>query len=136
MLVQLREVGSSESDAGAVVVDPTGEMRVSIHHAVMRRVAFPLAAGTSIILHSVAAVKMAGWPPFLVITGGTIEQIFTVKSAGTREDPIVVEDTQKSTLRTAAPAAVVAATQPAADVDDSALDLSLFDDDNEGTDIF
>ncbi|KAJ1671607.1 hypothetical protein GGF38_000678 [Coemansia sp. RSA 25] len=140
MLVQLREIGSSESDAGAVVVDPTGEMSVSIHHAVMRRVAFPLAAGTSIILHNVAAVKMAGWPPFLVVTGGTIEQIFTVKSAGTREDPVVIEDTQRSSILTptrppqatnrssARPTSPrtdglrAGAAQPAVDLDD-ALDL-------------
>ncbi|KAJ2238600.1 hypothetical protein GGI13_008303, partial [Coemansia sp. RSA 455] len=100
MLVQLREIVSSESDASAVVVDPTGEMRASIHHAVMRRVALPLVAGTSIILNNVAVMKMSGWPPFLVITGSMIEQIFTVKSAGTREDPIVVQDTQKSTAFT------------------------------------
>ncbi|KAJ2883089.1 hypothetical protein H4R27_002995 [Coemansia aciculifera] len=100
MLVQLREIVSSESDASAVVVDPTGEIRASIHHAVMRRVALPLVAGTSIILNNVAVMKMSGWPPFLVITGSMIEQIFTVKSAGTREDPIVVEGTQKTTLFT------------------------------------
>ncbi|KAJ2065679.1 hypothetical protein GGI17_000223 [Coemansia sp. S146] len=100
MLVQLREIVSSESDASAVVVDPTGEIRASIHHAVMRRVALPLVAGTSIILNNVAVMKMSGWPPFLVITGSMIEQIFTVKSAGTYEGPIVVEDTQKAALFT------------------------------------
>ncbi|KAJ2815696.1 hypothetical protein GGI24_005962, partial [Coemansia furcata] len=88
------------SDASAVIVDPTGEMRASIHHAVMRRLAFPLVAGTSIILSNVAAMKLPGWPPFLVITGSMIEQIFATQSAGTREDPIVVMDTQKTSVLT------------------------------------
>ncbi|KAJ2005025.1 hypothetical protein H4R26_002177 [Coemansia thaxteri] len=96
MLVQLREMGGSETDASVVVVDPTGEMRASVHQAVMRRVALPLAAGTSIILQNVVAMKLPASPPFLVITGASIEQIFAVKSAGTYEDPIVVPNTQDS----------------------------------------
>ncbi|KAJ2491423.1 hypothetical protein IWW37_002307 [Coemansia sp. RSA 2050] len=98
MLVQIRHITGSESDASAIVVDPTGEMRASIHHTVVHRVAIPLVAGTSIILSGVAAMKMPGWPPFIVITGGMIEQIFAVESAGTHEDPIVVEDTQKGAV--------------------------------------
>ncbi|KAJ2746770.1 hypothetical protein GGI20_001100 [Coemansia sp. BCRC 34301] len=160
MLVQLREIGSSESDAGAVAVDPTGEIRVSIHHVVMRRVAIPLVAGTSIILHNVAAVKMPGWPPFLVVTGGTIEQIFTVKSPGTRDDPILIADTQRSTACTPARLSQrtgtnsvrptkestasrtkylhAGAVQPLADLDDASdllPDEPLFDDDADSTDM-
>ncbi|KAJ2365659.1 hypothetical protein H4S02_010633 [Coemansia sp. RSA 2611] len=110
MLVQIRDITSSEHDASAVIADPTGELRASIHSTVLRRVTIPLVAGTSIILSDVAAMKIPGWLPFIVITGGMIEQMFTVESAGTREDPIVVEDTQKGSVlaSTLAPRAATA----------------------------
>ncbi|KAJ2702498.1 hypothetical protein H4218_000797 [Coemansia sp. IMI 209128] len=110
MLVQIRDITSSEHDASAVIADPTGELRASIHSTVLRRVTIPLVAGTSIILSDVAAMKIPGWLPFIVITGGMIEQMFTVESAGTREDPIVVKDTQKGSVlaSTLAPRAATA----------------------------
>ncbi|PIA16323.1 hypothetical protein COEREDRAFT_81298, partial [Coemansia reversa NRRL 1564] len=53
MLVQLRDLGSSDTDASVVVVDPTGEMQASIHKPVIKRFIHFLAAGTSIILKDV-----------------------------------------------------------------------------------
>ncbi|KAJ2819901.1 hypothetical protein IWW50_005282 [Coemansia erecta] len=94
MLVQLREMGSSDSDASVSVVDPTGEMRASIHRPVMKRFVHFLAAGASIILKDVVALKLPGAPPFLTITAASIEQIFTTKGAGTSENPIMLSATQ------------------------------------------
>ncbi|KAJ2847981.1 hypothetical protein IWW36_003565 [Coemansia brasiliensis] len=94
MLVQLRDIGSSDSDAGVTVVDPTGEMHASIHKPVMKRFIHFLSAGTSIILKDVVALKLPGAPPFLTITAASIEQIFTSKGAGTSENPIVLSTTQ------------------------------------------
>ncbi|KAJ2799617.1 hypothetical protein H4R20_004367 [Coemansia guatemalensis] len=96
MLVQLRDLGSSDTDASVVLVDPTGEMRASIHKPVIKRFIHFLAAGTSIILKDVVAVKVPGAQPFLVITAASIEQIFTSKGAGTHENPIVLSATQAS----------------------------------------
>ncbi|KAJ2615052.1 hypothetical protein H4S08_001409 [Coemansia sp. RSA 1365] len=96
MLVQLRDLGSSDTDASVVIVDPTGEMRASIHKPVIKRFIHFLAAGSSIILKDVVAVKGPGTQPFLVITAASIEQIFTSKGAGTHENPIVLSATQAS----------------------------------------
>ncbi|KAJ2366654.1 hypothetical protein H4S01_002590 [Coemansia sp. RSA 2610] len=94
MLVQLREMGSSDADASVSLVDPTGEMRASIHRPVMKRFVHFLAAGTSIILKDVVALKLPGVQPFLTITAASIEQIFTSKGAGTSENPIMLTATQ------------------------------------------
>ncbi|KAJ2714424.1 hypothetical protein H4R19_001734 [Coemansia spiralis] len=94
MLVQLREMGSSDTDASVVMVDPTGEMEASIHRPVMKRFVHFLAAGASIILKDVVVMKVPDSRPFLVITAASIEQIFTSKGAGTREDPITLTATQ------------------------------------------
>ncbi|KAJ1855533.1 hypothetical protein LPJ76_003223 [Coemansia sp. RSA 638] len=103
MLVQLRDMGSSDSDACVSVADPTGEMRASIHRPVMKRFLHFLAAGTSIILKDVVALKLPGAPPYLVITAASIEQIFTSKGAGTSENPIVMSATQGPGTPTHAP---------------------------------
>ncbi|KAJ2238605.1 hypothetical protein GGH98_006467, partial [Coemansia sp. RSA 454] len=103
MLVQLRDMGSSDSDACVSVADPTGEMRASIHRPVMKRFLHFLAAGTSIILKDVVALKLPGAPPYLVITAASIEQIFTSKGAGTSENPIVLSATQGPGTPTHAP---------------------------------
>ncbi|KAJ2499636.1 hypothetical protein GGH96_003393 [Coemansia sp. RSA 1972] len=103
MLVQLRDMGSSDSDACVSVADPTGEMRASIHRPVMKRFLHFLAAGTSIILKDVVALKLPGAPPYLVITAASIEQIFTSKGAGTSDNPIVLSATQGPGTPTHAP---------------------------------
>ncbi|KAI8325544.1 hypothetical protein GQ54DRAFT_203282 [Martensiomyces pterosporus] len=94
MLVQLREVFSSDVDSSALVVDPTGEMRASIHKVVMRRFAHFLCVGCSVILKDVVAMKMPGAQPFLVITAESIDQIFTAKGAGSHDDPIILSPSQ------------------------------------------
>ncbi|KAJ1794818.1 hypothetical protein LPJ59_004457 [Coemansia sp. RSA 2399] len=94
MLLQLREIAVADSDASAVVVDPTGEMKASIHYQVMKRFGEYLGAGTSVILKDVVALKLAGTRPFLVVTEETIEQIFTEKAAGAPSNPIAIPDTQ------------------------------------------
>ncbi|KAJ1732263.1 hypothetical protein LPJ61_002126 [Coemansia biformis] len=96
MLVQLREMGNSDTDTSVVVVDPTGEMEASIHRPVVKRFVHFLAAGTSIILKDVVAMKATGSRPFLVITAASIEQIFTSKGPGSHEDPIILSATQTS----------------------------------------
>ncbi|KAJ2402745.1 hypothetical protein GGI23_000489 [Coemansia sp. RSA 2559] len=94
MLLQFREIAVADSDASAVVVDPTGEMKASIHYRVMKRFGEYLGAGTSVILKDVVALKLAGTRPFLVVTEETIEQIFTEKAAGAPSNPIAISDTQ------------------------------------------
>ncbi|KAJ2771748.1 hypothetical protein IWQ56_001659, partial [Coemansia nantahalensis] len=94
MLVQLREMGNSDTDVCAVVVDPTGEMEASIHRPVVKRFVHFLEVGASIILKDVVVMKVPDSRPFLVITAASVEQIFTSKGAGTREDPIILSATQ------------------------------------------
>ncbi|KAJ2559736.1 hypothetical protein EV175_000202 [Coemansia sp. RSA 1933] len=94
MLIQLREISVADSDASAMVVDPTGEMKASIHHRVMKRFGEYLGAGTSVIVKDVVAMKLAGNRPFLVITEEMIDQIFTEKASGAPSNPIAVHDTQ------------------------------------------
>ncbi|KAJ1962173.1 hypothetical protein GGI12_002807 [Dipsacomyces acuminosporus] len=100
VLVQLREVVSSDMDASAVVVDPTGEMRASIHKAVMQRFAHFLSVGCSIILRGVVALKLPSAQPFLVITADCIDQIFTTKGNGTHDDPIILSASQATAAAT------------------------------------
>ncbi|KAJ2520263.1 hypothetical protein H4217_002153 [Coemansia sp. RSA 1939] len=94
MLVQLREIATADSDASAVVVDPTGEMKASIHWRVMGRFGEYLGAGTSLILKDVVALKLTSTRPFLIVTEETIEQIFTEKAAGAPSNPIAIPATQ------------------------------------------
>ncbi|KAJ2662667.1 hypothetical protein IWW48_001725 [Coemansia sp. RSA 1200] len=94
MLLQLREIATADSDASAVVVDPTGEMKASIHWRVMGRFGEYLGAGTSLILKDVVALKLASTRPFLIVTEETIEQIFTEKAAGVPSNPITIPATQ------------------------------------------
>ncbi|KAJ2449173.1 hypothetical protein EV183_005026 [Coemansia sp. RSA 2336] len=103
MLVQIREIGGSDTDANVTVVDPTGEMHASFHKPVMKRFIHFLGAGTSIILKDVVALKLPGAPPFLVITAASIEQIFTSKGAGTSENPIVLSATQATAAASVPP---------------------------------
>ncbi|KAJ1945518.1 hypothetical protein FBU59_002283 [Linderina macrospora] len=76
MLVRTSDIHASDVDASAVLVDPTGEIRASVHKQVMRKYGQFLTADSSIILHDVVAMKMPGAPPFLVVTEGSINKIF------------------------------------------------------------
>ncbi|KAJ1954061.1 mRNA-decapping enzyme subunit 2 [Linderina pennispora] len=76
MLVRISDVHSSDVDSSAVLVDPTGEMRASVHKQVMRKYGQFLAADSSIVLRDVVSMKMPGTPPFLVVTEASIEKIF------------------------------------------------------------
>lgn len=96
-LVLIREIVNNDSDASAVLIDPTGDIRGSIHHVAMKRLAHSLGPGTALILKHVVAMKLAGWPPYLVITEEMIAQIFTTRAAGTRQNPIILTPTQYAT---------------------------------------
>ncbi|PVU95124.1 hypothetical protein BB561_002028 [Smittium simulii] len=96
LLALVSEYCSTESDASATLIDPTGEISASIHHGFFKVKGNHIAIGSAILLKNAAVMKSRDNQCYLVMTANTTEKVFTPNYVHEeyKKPPIYISESQ------------------------------------------